>query len=124
VWEDDRGENFNGFRFYGSYFLGYRMPLVLDTVGLLLETGQNLGYVRELDSKDPEEWGSNYVQITIGPVFNFTLAESSSLTVLFQLRRERLYDEPSIFAKYFRNRNAVGTYWDFYRTVFSYSLKL
>ncbi len=123
-WEADEGENFNGFMFLGTYFLGYQMPLVLDTVGLLVETEQNLGYVKELSPVSDNGWGSDYVQITLSPVFNFMLSESSSLAVLFQLRRERLYDEPSIFANYYENRSAIGTYWDFYRIAFSYTLML
>ena len=126
MWEADDGENFNGFMFFGTYFLGYQMPLVLDTVGLLVETEQNLGYVKDLDAEEVTDWGSEHVQITVSPVFSFTLSESGSLAVLFQFRRERLYSEgdTTIFANYFRNRNQVGTYWDFYRIAFSYGLKL
>jgi hypothetical protein len=130
MWEVDKGENFNGFKYLGTYFLGYQMPLPLDTpldtVGLLVETEQNLGYVKDLDQSDVGTWGSDYVQITVSPIFNFLLSDSSSLTVLFQFRREQLYDESndSIFANFFRNRDAVGTYWDFYRIAFSYTLLL
>ena len=60
MWEADRGENFNGLMFYGTYFLGYQMPLVLDTLGLLVETEQNLGYVKELDATEGTDWGSDY----------------------------------------------------------------
>lgn len=122
--EVDNGENFNGFMFYGTYFLGYRMPLVLNTVGILLETEQNLGYVKDLSPIDSGGWGSDHVLITVGPVFNFTLSESSSLVVLFQFHRERLYDGMSVFANYYENRHTVGTYWDFYRIAFSYGLEL
>ena len=124
MWEADKGENFNGLMFYGTYFLGYQMPLALDTVGVLMETEQNLGYVKDLDAGDLGDWGSKYVQITISPVFSFTLSETGSLAVLFQFRRERLYDDTSVFYNYFRNRNQVGTYWDFYRIAFSYGLQL
>jgi hypothetical protein len=126
MWEADDGENFNGFMFFGTYFLGYQMPRALDTVGLLLETEQNLGYVKELDADNVTNWGSAYVQITLSPVLSFTLSDSGSLAVLFQFRRERLYDQSddSIFANYYENRNQVGTYWDFYRMAFSYGLKL
>ncbi|UCF96595.1 MAG: hypothetical protein JSV89_15660 [Spirochaetaceae bacterium] len=124
LWEADEGENFNGFMFLGTYFLGYQMPLRLDTVGLLIETEQNLGYVKDLSPMDSAGWGSDYVQITLSPLLNFMLSETSYLVVLFQLRRERLYDEPSIFANYYENRSAAGTYWDFYRIAFSYSLIL
>ena len=126
MWEADDGENFNGFMFLGTYFLGYQMPLRLDTVGLLVETEQNLGYVKDLDAEVATDWGSEHVQITVSPVFSFTLSESGSLAVLFQFRRERLYSEgdTTIFANYFRNRNQIGTYWDLYRIAFSYGLKL
>jgi hypothetical protein len=124
MWEADKGENFNGLMFYGTYFLGYQMPLALDTIGVLMETEQNLGYVKDLDATEGTDWGSEYVQITISPVFSFTLSDSSSLAVLFQFRRERRYDDTSVFYNYFRNRDQVGTYWDFYRIAFSYGLKL
>jgi hypothetical protein len=114
MWEADDGENFNGFQFHGTYFLGYQMPLVLDTAGLLVETIQNLGYVKDLSPMDTGGWGSDHVLITLSPLFSFTLSDSSTLTVLFQFRRERLFDETS----------AIGTYWDFYRIVFSYSQRL
>jgi hypothetical protein len=121
MWEADGGENFNGFQFHGTYFLGYQMPLVLDTAGLLMETKQNLGYVKDLSPIDSGGWGSDYVEITLSPLFNFALSDTSALSILFQFRRERLYAEPSIFANYFRNRGTIGTYWDFYRIALSYN---
>ena len=124
TWEADNGENFNGFMFYGTYFIGYQMPLALDTVGILVETEQNLGYVKDLDATEGKDWGSDHVLITLGPVFNFTLSESSSLAVLLQFRRERLYGVSTIFEPFFKNRDQIGTYWDFYRVAFSYDLKL
>jgi hypothetical protein len=124
MWEADIGENFNGFKCFGSYFLGYQMPLILDTVGLLLETERNLGYIKDLSPKSVGGWGSDFVLITVGPVLNFTLSEKSSLAVLIQFRRERLYAEPNIFANYYENRNYIGTYWYLRRVAFSYSLKL
>ena len=105
-------------------FLGYQMPLALNTVGIPVETEQNLGYVKELSPMDSNGWGSDHVLITLEPVFNFNLLESSSLAVLLQFRRERLYGDPSIFEPYFENRQAEGTYWDFYRIAFSYGLDL
>jgi hypothetical protein len=80
--------------------------------------------VKDLSPMDSAGWGSDYVQITLSPLLNIMLSETSSLVVLFQLRRERLYDEPSIFANYYENRSAADTYWDFYSIAFSYSLIL
>lgn len=124
MWEDDKGENFNGFKLLGSYFVGYQMPLLLDMVGILLETEQNLGYVKDLSKMSDGGWGSDFVQVTVGPVLNIALSEKSSMTVLIQFRRERLYDEPSIFANYYENRTYTGKYWDLRMIAFSYSQKL
>ena len=124
MFEGDKGENFNGFKLYGSYFLGYQMPLVLDMAGVLLQTSQNLGYVRDLSTKSSGGWGSDYVQITVGPVFSFDLSENSSLTLLIQFRRERLYTDSTIFYNYYENRSYKGTYWDLRRIAFSYSKRL
>jgi hypothetical protein len=124
MFEADSGENFNGYELLCTYFLGYQMPLILDTVGVLLETRQNLGYVKDLSTMNSGGWGSDFVWITIGPVLNFALSEKSSLSVLIQFRRGRLYDEPDIFANYYKNRDYIGTYWDLSRIAFSYSLSL
>jgi hypothetical protein len=124
MFEADIGENFNGWKLLGSYFLGYQMPLALDTVGVLLQTDQNLGYARELSPVAGGGWGSDFLLITIGPVFNFRLSERNSLAVLFQFRRERQYTEGSVFYAFYANRKYAGTYWDLYRVAFSYNLRL
>jgi hypothetical protein len=124
MFEADIGENFNGWKLLGSYFLGYQMPLALDTVGVLLETDQNLGYVRALSPAAGGGWGSDFLLITISPVFNFRLSKRNSLAVLFQFRRERQYTENSVFYAYYEHRHYSGTYWDLYRVAFSYSLRL
>jgi len=124
MWEADNGENFNGFKLAGSYFLGYQMPLLLDTVGVLLETEQNLGYVKDLSTMSSGGWGSDFVLLTIGPVFNLALSEKSSLALLVQFRRERLYDDTNVFYNFFENRSYVGDYWFLRRIAFSYSLQL
>jgi hypothetical protein len=124
MFEADIGENFNGWKLLGDWFLGYQMPLALSMVGLLLQTEQNLGYVRDLSPIDTDGWGSDFLLLTISPVFSFRLAERHSLAVLVQFRRERKYTDDTVFYAYYKNRDYAGTYWDLYRIAFSYSLKL
>jgi len=124
MFEADIGENFNGWKLLGSYFLGYKMPLVLELAGLLLETEQNIGYVHELSPAVGGGWGSDFLLLTMSPVLSFRLSERSTLAVLFQFRRQRLYTPDSVFYAFYANRKYAGTYWDFYRIAFSYSLKL
>jgi len=97
----------------------YGVPGV--SMALIIDGEPALGYVKDLSPMDSGGWGSDYVEITLSPLFNFALSESSAFTILFQFRRERLYSEPSIFANYFRNRAAIGAYWDFYRIALSYN---
>jgi hypothetical protein len=122
VWQGVR--YFNGLRLLNSYFLGYQMPLMVDTAGFLVETRQNLGYVRDLSPEDESGWGSEFVTVTIGPVVRLTLSEKARLTTLLQVRRKRLYDETSVFYAYYANRKQVGAYWDLHRLAVSYELGL
>jgi hypothetical protein len=124
MFEADSGENFNGWKFLGSYFLGYKMPLVLELAGLLMETEQNLGYVHDLSTVASGGWGSDFLLITLSPVLSFRLSKHSTLAALFQFRRERLYTSDKVFYAFYANREYAGTYWDFYRIAFSYSLEL
>jgi hypothetical protein len=124
MWEADEGENFNGWKLLGSYFVGYQMPLALDTVGVLLETEQHLGYVARLSPAGSGGWGSDFVRLTVSGVTNFTLSERSSLAVLLQFQRERLYSSGTILQSFYANRSYVGAYWYLWRVAFSYTLEL
>jgi hypothetical protein len=57
-------------------------------------------------------------------VLSFRLSKHSTLAALFQFRRERLYTSDKVFYAFYANREYAGTYWDFYRIAFSYSLEL
>lgn len=124
MFEADSGENFNGWKLLGSCFLGYQMPLPLEVAGILLETEQNLGYVRELSPLSSGGWGSDFFLLTLSPVLSFRLSKHSTLAALFQFRRQRMYTPDTVFYAYYANRKYAGTYWDFYRIAVSYSLEL
>ncbi|MBN2510620.1 MAG: hypothetical protein JXB03_10090 [Spirochaetales bacterium] len=123
-YEADSGRNFNGFKFLGSYFLGYRMPLVLDTLGFLVETNEWIDYNRSRSSMDSGGWGSDLVNITLGPVFNFTLPSSDSLAVLIQFKNGVDYSDETTGYRYFAYRHADGTYWKFHRIALRYTMKI
>ena len=123
-YEADTGENFNGLNFWGTYVLGYQLPYKLNTVAFLVETEQMLGDNKDLSSSDPVDWGSDFTQVTFGPIANIKLSENSSLLILLQFRTEKLYTDATVYNNYFRNREYDGTYIDFRRIAFSYSHKL
>ncbi len=122
-YEADTGENFNGFSFLGSYILGYKLPYKVNTVAFLVETEQMLGANQDMSSSDSVDWGSDFTQVTFGPIANIKLSENSSLLILLQFRTEKLYTDATVYNNYFRNREYDGTYVDFRRIAFSYSKK-
>ncbi|MDA3938318.1 MAG: hypothetical protein PF693_03280 [Spirochaetia bacterium] len=123
-YEADPGENFNGFNFWGTYVLGYQLPYKLNTVAFLVETEQMIGDNKDLSSSDPVDWGSDFTQVTFGPLANIKLSEDSSLLILVQFRTEKLFTDATIYNNYFRTREYIGSYVDFRRIAFSYSQKL
>jgi len=132
-WLADGGENLNGMEFEGSYFIGYQMPLVLDTVGFLLETSQLMGSNNQLSTMggtDGSEsttadngWGSDFIQLTFGPLANFSFDEHHSLAVLFQFQTGRDYTDESIFNQYYQNRVYEDSFVKFHRIALAYNYK-
>ncbi len=123
-WEADSGENFNGWKLEGSYFVGYQMPIALDTVGFLLETEQYIGAVsRKSPMAAAGGWGSDFVNMKFGPLANFALSESLSLATLIQFEREKDYSDETIGNRYFEYRDYTDDYIDLYRIVFIFGIK-
>lgn len=123
-YEADTGENFNGFNFWGTYVLGYQLPYKLNTVAFLVETEQMIADNKDLSSSDIVDWGSDFMQVTFGPLANIKLSEDSSLLILLQFRTEKLYTDATVYNNYFRNREYDGYFIDFRRIAVSYSQKL
>ncbi|MBI9103317.1 MAG: hypothetical protein JEY99_12945 [Spirochaetales bacterium] len=124
VWQSDAGENYNGMTFAGTYLLGYQMPLRLNTVGILVDTKENLGDVRELSTMAADGWGSDFRTVKIAPLFVVDLTDNSSLTILLQFSNLRVYTDDTIFNNYFQNREYEDTAWKFHRIAFSYGIEL
>jgi hypothetical protein len=124
IWEDDNAMDFNGWQLYGNYFVGYQMPLALDTVGFLFETQGWLGSVRDSSPGSSGGWGSDFVQYTFGPAFDFKISGNSNITILPQFQNGIKWSDGTTRALYFENRVYAGTYLYFYRIAFDYSLKL
>lgn len=132
-WLADDGENLNGWEFIGSYFIGYQMPLVLDTVGFLVKTTQLIGPNSQLSTMAGEDgdlsttddngWGSDFISVTFGPLANFSFNEHHSLAVLLQFKSDIDYTDDSIFNQFYQNRIFEDTYVKFYRVAMAYNYK-
>jgi hypothetical protein len=86
--ENDDGENRNGLTYYGSYLLGYRMPIFLNTVGFMAEMELYL-----YDTPHRQDWGDDLGRWTFGPLFNVTVTENFSAALIVQLRTRRRYTQ-------------------------------
>ncbi|MBN1682506.1 hypothetical protein JW865_03015 [Candidatus Bathyarchaeota archaeon] len=116
----------NGFRYNHSSFIGYKMPTLLNTTGLLIETEQYLFDNADRSLIEDGGWGSDYIQLTLGWLFNFSITENQSIVILPQIRNKLHYTDDTAKNIYFFNRlvdTDSSTYWDFHRVAFSYSYK-
>jgi len=123
-WEADSGDNFNGWRLSTTAFLGYRMPLRVDTAGVLVATEQNLGRNRKRSTMDSGGWGSDFVKVTISALANASLSERARLTVLLQLETEPDYTDATIGNRYFELRDYDGWYIYLRRVIFVVGYRL
>ena len=97
--ENDEGENINGFNYYGNLFVGYQMPLILDTIGLLAEAKFKL-----YDTPGRSQWGEDNILWIFSILGNFTFTNTFSTAVLIQFHTERNYIESNWEDLYYRNR--------------------
>ena len=79
--ENDDGENRNGFNYRGSYLIGYQMPLFLNMVAFLAETDLHL-----YDTIYRSQWGGSEMRWTLSGIMNFSVHERFSVTLLCQFR--------------------------------------
>jgi hypothetical protein len=124
IWEADEGMDFNGWQLYGNYFLGYQMPIVLDTVGFLLQSQGWLGSVRDRSTEASGGWGSDFTYLTFGPLFDFKLGRKSSLAVLPQFKTGIKWSDATEWSLDFQTRAYEGQYLYFYQMAFDYNLEL
>ena len=90
IFENDDGENRNGWIWHGNAVLGYQMPRspVLDFVGIMGELEFNL-----YNTPGWEYWGDNYLghngRITLSGFFNFAITPRLNTSLIFQMRTRR-----------------------------------
>jgi len=122
-WGGDRGQNFNGWEYRGSYAIGYQPPWRVDFIGFVAEHWFWLSKdIRELapmsaaykadDSSsalpEVEAWGSDFQSWRFGPVVNLSFENGHSLAFLPQFRNGLYYTEETVYARWFRRYDATG----------------
>jgi hypothetical protein len=126
VFEAVSEENRNGFNYYGNYLLGYRMPLALNTVGILAEMDRYL-----YGSPHGGYWGDELGRWIFSLLFNFTVTGNLETALIIQTRTMRNYrdGERTNSSRYYYQYRELDTgnplRLDFYRiaAIFTYKLR-
>ena len=100
VFQNDDGTNRNGWTYFGSYVLGYQMPLPLKLIAQI-ETKKTLfrGVRAGLDKSD---WGEDRFSVVFGPILNFQVTDMFTITLLAQLKTVHTYNssDDTLFYQY------------------------
>jgi hypothetical protein len=93
VFENELRENRNGFNYYGTFFVGYQMPLMLNVVGLMADVDVFL-YDAPSNRKD---WGDERGRWIFSILGNFAFTERLNTALIIQCRTMRNFDNEDIF---------------------------
>jgi hypothetical protein len=99
-YENDDGENINGFNYYGNLLVGYQMPFFFNMIGLLAEADLYL-----YDTANRSQWGDEKIRWTFSGVFGFTITKQISANLIIQCRTRRSYSESNWEDLYYRSRH-------------------
>ena len=110
--ENDFGENRNGWKYYASYLLGYQMPIFFNTFALLAELEKNL-----YNTPGGDAWGDSLGYWKLAGLFNFTITKWFSAALIVQFRSMRNYT-PATKDYFYQDRVLVTSdprRFEFYR---------
>ncbi|MDR1803730.1 MAG: hypothetical protein LBQ94_09010 [Treponema sp.] len=98
-YENDGGENINGFNYYGNMLIGYQMPMFFNMAALLAETDLYL-----YNTPGREMWGDDKLRWTFSGIFGFTVTRQIDINLIAQFTTQRNYLEQNWRDLYYRNR--------------------
>jgi hypothetical protein len=119
--ENDDGENMNGWNYYGNYLIGYQMPIFLNMTGFLVETSNYL-----YTTANRKTWGDEVFRWTFSILFNFTVTERISIATLAQLWTRRTFTTETKNNAFYQDRVIAPDpiHLEFYRVVVIATFKL
>ena len=108
VFENDYGENHNGWNYYASYTFGYKMPasMVLDTIAIMFELNKNL-----YNTPGGQVWGEDLGEWIISTIFNFSINPRFNIAMAIQMHTRQNYGTGNFYEydKYYQDL-AVSDY--------------
>jgi hypothetical protein len=120
--ENDEGENCNGFNYYGNLLIGYQMPIFLNMVALLTEANLYL-----YDTPNRSYWGDDKIRWTFSGVLLFSITRQFSAALIVQFITQRNFVQSNWKDLYYQNRQlntSSPMYLEFYRVAAILTYKL
>ncbi|GHU23570.1 hypothetical protein FACS1894172_09780 [Spirochaetia bacterium] len=125
IFQNDFAENQNGFNYYGSFVLGYQMPIILNMVALMAEVNTYL-----YDTSNGDQWGDSSGRWIFSLLGNFNISPRFSAALIAQLRTVREYTDSTsdstkrVEKPFYQTRSYSSTKFEFYRVALLMSIKL
>ena len=101
VFQDDDGENRNGFTYCASYVLGYQMPLPMNMIAFRLETEKTFFKVPAGSAKST--WGEDRYHLVFGPIISFKPIEQLTIMLVAQWQTTHTYSAGNL-ETFYQNR--------------------
>jgi len=90
--ENDDGENRNGWNYYGNFVLGYQMPIFLNMIAFMGEMELFLyDGVQSQSGNNRSDWGDDLIRWTLSGILNFQITNQFSVALISQFRTRRNY---------------------------------
>ena len=102
VFQDDDGENRNGFTYCASYVLGYQMPLPMNMIAFRLETEKTFFKVPAGRAKST--WGEDRYHLVFGPIISFKPIEQLTIMLIAQWQTTHTYSAGNLETTFYQNR--------------------
>jgi hypothetical protein len=133
VYEADRGENMNGWRFMSEFFLGYQLPIIEDDTGqdrqfikmrhkrTTLTTGM-LVNIEKVDLTNYNDspmasggWGSDFVYVEFGPILKMDLPYNFWFILFGFFVNDKAYTDQTVGNIFYQDRVYEDWYVHFRR---------
>ena len=88
-YENDDGENRNGWNYFGNIVLGYQMPIFLSMVAFMAEMELYLYDGDGMNGVSRIVWGDDLVRWKFSNILNFQITDQLSIALITQLRTRR-----------------------------------
>ncbi len=113
----DDGKNINGILIKPYALLAYKMPIPLNTIGILYEGKTQIGKERNISSWKNKGWGSDIFYHNISIVANFEIIKPLTLGLQFKLSTNPTYTSNTAGLADISKRIATGNSYFYYDSI-------